>query len=461
MASRLGRGNSSGRCSSRNDWNKGPRSIDAPGVDRDKDHGHTGVGVAQTLFAWASLLVWRRCSGPKSEQRRSLPDCCRSRAKWLWRKGHSFNFTRMAPAAVACCSPSTVPYVFVLRYHFSSFFSSVWILAPGCERVCSDVQSPVGWPCISQLPQSGCQAQQASAAPSSIADAVGSHRSSNKPSEELYRNFKANFPELARPVVGSTAPAHGAPSLADALDIPLNPRYAVPAALRRPRWHGSDGWMRAPAIAATRLTSFCRPLDDHPHDMKDVDPTPRGSNEPWNFGTSGLTPSLMDPNSHSFNMLANQLPGYYTPTPGGTNTLYHHQAGDLHTPSFGMGINTPLSLPTSEGTLHAGQQTASFHGFHAHLPPHMQQPTFQNLNPFQMHQQPGYPPHHFSQQPSFDGVDGHVDESSVDDVNMDVGMQQQHHHQSPQLLFHHPVMQPMMQPPPVHPSGDKYVPSES
>lgn len=245
-------------------------------------------------------------------------------------------------------------------------------------------------------------------------------RSSNKPTEELYRNFKANFPELSRPVIGSTAPAHGTHTLADALDIPLNPR----------------------------------PLEVPSHDMKDADPTPRGSNEPWNFGTSGLTPSLMDPNSHTFNIFANQLPGYYTPTPGGTNTLYHHQAGDLHTPSFGMGINTPLSLPTSEGTLHAGQQAATFHGFQTHLPPHIQQPTFQNLNPFQMHQQPGFPPHHFSHQPSFEGIDSHIHETSVDDVNMDVNIQPQH--QSPQLMFHHPVMQPTMQPPPVHPSGDSF-----
>lgn len=116
---------------------------------------------------------------------------------------------------------------FVSRYHFSSFLSSVWILAPGCERVCSDVQSQVSWLRISTLLQCGCHAQQTSAAPSSIADTVGFDRSSNKPTEELYRNFKANFPELSRPVIGSTAPAHGTHTLADALDIPLNPRYAA------------------------------------------------------------------------------------------------------------------------------------------------------------------------------------------------------------------------------------------
>ncbi|KAF2769398.1 hypothetical protein EJ03DRAFT_343413 [Teratosphaeria nubilosa] len=223
-----------------------------------------------------------------------------------------------------------------------------------------------------------------------------SRRQSQKPSDELYRNFKANFPRLSQTAVGTTAPsAHGASSLAEALDI-----LPLPTA---------------------------RPMDIQPHDMKDADPTPRGSNEPWNFGTSGLTPSMMDPNSQSFNMFANQIPGYYTPTPGGNNTHYHNQAGDLHTPGFGVGLGTPLSLPTSESALHAGQQGA-FHNFQPQLPQHLHQPSFQNVNPFHMHQQQSFPPHHFTNQPSFDGLDGHVDDSPVDDLGMDVSMQQFRYH---------------------------------
>lgn len=198
-----------------------------------------------------------------------------------------------------------------------------------------------------------------------------------------------------------------------------------------------------------------------PHDIKDADPTPRGSNEPWNFGTSGLTPSLMDPNSHSFNMFANQLPGYYTPTPGGTSTLYHSQAGDLHTPSFAMGggLGTPLSMPTSENALHAGQQAASYHAFqnHHHLPQqqHMQHQHFQNVNPFHMHQQQGFPPAHFTHQPSFDGMDGPVGDSPVDDMGMDLGGMPPHH--SPEMLFHPGNPLGSMQPHIMHPSADKYV----
>ena len=76
--------------------------------------------------------------------------------------------------------------------------------------------------------------------------------------------------------------------------------------------------------------------------MKDHDSTSHGNQDPWRF-----TPSLMDTNSFAFASLANQSPGYYTPTPGGTHTWYHNRAGDLHTPGMAMGIGTPLSLPTT------------------------------------------------------------------------------------------------------------------
>lgn len=109
--------------------------------------------------------------------------------------------------------------------------------------------------------------------------------------------------------------------------------------------------------------------------FRDQDPTPRASNDPWRF-----TPSLLDPGSFSFTNFANQPPGYYTPTPGGTNTIYHPQAGDLHTPTLGlgMGLGTPLSLPNSDGAVPSGagtiDMTAFHHGFHSQQ--------FQQFNPF-------------------------------------------------------------------------------
>jgi hypothetical protein len=110
--------------------------------------------------------------------------------------------------------------------------------------------------------------------------------------------------------------------------------------------------------------------------FRDQDPTPRASAEPWRF-----TPSLLDPNSFTFSAFANQPPGYYTPTPGGTNTIYHPQAGDLHTPTLGlnMGLGTPLSLSTTEAGLHASSQMMDL----SHFNHGMQQHHFQHFtNPF-------------------------------------------------------------------------------
>jgi hypothetical protein len=132
-------------------------------------------------------------------------------------------------------------------------------------------------------------------------------------------------------------------------------------------------------------------------DIKDHDPTPRPNPEQWRF-----TPSLLDPNSYAFTSFANQPPGYYTPTPGGTNTLYHSQAGDLHTPGFSFGLGTPLSLATSEGGLHAGHSASGshLHGFNPHaLGTHHH---FPNQNPFALQSQhaPAFAPHQFTHGPS-------------------------------------------------------------
>ncbi|KAH6873108.1 CP2 transcription factor-domain-containing protein [Alternaria rosae] len=209
---------------------------------------------------------------------------------------------------------------------------------------------------------------------------------SQKPDGKLLEDFKATFPHLqqrSHSLAGT--PGH---TLADALDV------AHPS----------------------------RQLDHE--DIKDQDPTPRGNNEPWRF-----TPSLLDPNSFAFTSFANQPPGYYTPTPGGTNTLYHSQAGDLHTPGFSFGLGTPLSLPTSEGALHAGQVAPAnhLHGFNPHA---LGSHHFQNVNPFGMQTQhsQSFAPHQFTHQPSaFDQgnmTQTHQD-SSMDNMVPEVEMQEQ------------------------------------
>lgn len=147
--------------------------------------------------------------------------------------------------------------------------------------------------------------------------------------------------------------------------------------------------------------------------MRDADHTPRGSNEPWRF-----TPSLMDPDSFAFTNFANQPPGYYTPTPGGQNTLYHSQAGDLHTPSFNMGLGTPLSNPTSEPSMHPPSAVPSMHdisGMHASA--------FHHPSQLSMHQ--SFAPHHFSHsQSALDPLGTTAEESHMEDMGIDLDVQE-------------------------------------
>lgn len=107
--------------------------------------------------------------------------------------------------------------------------------------------------------------------------------------------------------------------------------------------------------------------------------------EHWRF-----TPSMLDTNSFSFASFANQHSGGYTPTPGGTNPLFHNQAGDLHTPSMGFQLGTPLSSNASHPA-----SAIDMHGFHAHLL-HSQQ--YQNASAFQ--EQQSYAPSSFIHQDS-------------------------------------------------------------
>ncbi|KIW28673.1 hypothetical protein, variant [Cladophialophora immunda] len=130
---------------------------------------------------------------------------------------------------------------------------------------------------------------------------------------------------------------------------------------------------------------FSRAFEGQQPEVKEQDATPKPFSDAWRF-----TPSLMDPNSYAFSAFANQPPGYYTPTPGGFGTLYHPQAGDLHTP--GMGMNTPLSLPHSVHGLHAQDQMMHLQHFNPHL---LHQP-----HPFQDPFHPQQPPIHVpTQQP--------------------------------------------------------------
>lgn len=126
-------------------------------------------------------------------------------------------------------------------------------------------------------------------------------------------------------------------------------------------------------------------------DSKDHDSTPKPMADTWR-----LTPSFMDPNSFAFASFANQPPGYYTPTPGGINTLYHSQAGDLHTPGMGMHLGTPLSMPHTAQSMQSHDSAVEMQHFQPHLVSHHHH--FHNpFAPQQQPQQQSFAPSHFLQ----------------------------------------------------------------
>lgn len=130
------------------------------------------------------------------------------------------------------------------------------------------------------------------------------------------------------------------------------------------------------------------------------------ANDQWRF-----TPSLLDTTSFHFPSFANQPSGYYTPTPGGTSTIYHNQAGDLHTPGMGFHLGTPLSMPTLEGNIHSA---IDMHGFHPHL---LDVHSFQTTTSFNPQQ--SYAPSSFIHQDSgFDAMDAENNGSPKQEMSM-------------------------------------------
>ena len=150
---------------------------------------------------------------------------------------------------------------------------------------------------------------------------------------------------------------------------------------------------------------ICRRPSEHEDNKNELLNTGE-ANDQWRF-----TP-LLDSNSFSFTSFANQASGYYTPTPGGTNTIYHKQAGDLHTPGMGFHLGTPLSMPTSDGNIHSAIE---MHGFHPHL---LDVHSFQAAAAFNPQQ--SYAPSSFVHQDSgFEAMDAENDDLPKPDMGME------------------------------------------
>jgi hypothetical protein len=130
--------------------------------------------------------------------------------------------------------------------------------------------------------------------------------------------------------------------------------------------------MRYAACKYARLIGMHRAFGDL-DDGKDND---NGGADSWRF-----TPSLLDSNNFNFGNFGSQ--GYYIPTPGGMNTIYHNQtAGDLHTPGMSFQLGTPLSMSLAEPSLNIGAFDPN--GFHPQM---FQNQSFQTPNIFQQQQQ--------------------------------------------------------------------------
>lgn len=135
-------------------------------------------------------------------------------------------------------------------------------------------------------------------------------------------------------------------------------------------------------------TRESRQFSDHEAN-KDHDPS-LGESDHWRF-----TPSMLDTNSFAFASFANQHSEGFTPTPaGGMGSVFHNQAGDLHTPGMGFGLGTPLSTSNTESH-HNSASALDMHGFHPHML-HLQ--PYPNSNPFA--QQQSYAPSSFVHQDS-------------------------------------------------------------
>lgn len=241
------------------------------------------------------------------------------------------------------------------------------------------------------------------------------NRNSQKPPDELIADFRAAFPSLSSSGRSANVAAGVQPgglptstSLTDALDV------AMPS-----RLHGEE------------------------HDIKDMDPTPRANIDPLRF-----TPSMLDPNSFAFSNFANQPPSYYMPTPGSTNTIFHPQAGDLHTPGgYTMGLGTPLSMPKSEPGAPAGQTAqVSLAGFEPqHMAPHIFQHQQSYYQDIQQSQQQSFAPHEFSQQQSvFESYREQRMDSKMPDYSVDVEMKE--HQDLDPSSIDTPISKPLPQP---------------
>ena len=113
----------------------------------------------------------------------------------------------------------------------------------------------------------------------------------------------------------------------------------------------------------------------------------------------------------------NQPSGYYTPGASAMSIACHNQAGDLHTPNMGFQLETPLSMPNSEGQL-LSTATADLHAFSSQL---MASNHYSEPHHLFAPQQSYAPSSFLHQDAGFDTIDA-VNDDIVHDVKNDAGL---------------------------------------
>lgn len=153
-----------------------------------------------------------------------------------------------------------------------------------------------------------------------------------------------------------------------------------------------------------------RPLEHH--EMKVEEHGLKFSSErtPRNLQDLNFTPSWIDSQSMTMMSLAGQHPGFYTPNSGGMGAIFHNQAGDLHTPTAGLNMITPLSLPNPIPIGQHNPPSTINHFNQQYLAQHMP-----DMNPYV--QQQTFAPSAFIHRDSYDAMDESVDTPSITSIN--------------------------------------------
>lgn len=160
-----------------------------------------------------------------------------------------------------------------------------------------------------------------------------------------------------------------------------------------------------------------RPMTHDPNlKMEEVGMKFHSERTPRNLQDLNFSPSWMDPTAmQMMSSFAGQHPGFYTPNSAGMGAVFHNQAGDLHTPTAGLNMVTPISISNAiPGSQHGHPAHLDQQFNHQYLSQHLPE-----MNPYI--QQASYAPSAFMHRDSFDAMDESGDNRSLHSIQVDEG----------------------------------------